>query len=329
MNHDVDYGRMLADAATRLFDSHGADPADAGVWSGSIWDAVVKAGLTRAAVSEAGGGAGLPLAEALGIVRVAVRAGVSLPIGETIIAGWLLDQAGLDVPEAPLCFVGAEGNVIRDQAPAWAHMCRVVAVDETGQVALMSNRDVMYSKAVNLADEPRDTVQCEIAVPMVAPGTPVPPARHLAALLRAVQIAEAAAVVGALTIQYAGERRQFGRPLAGFQAIQQQIAVQAGEIAAANMAANMALTALGTARFEPCAAIAKARASEAAGKIASIAHQVHGAMGFTREHRLQYFTRRLWAWRDECGSETDWSRIIGQTALTGGADALWPHATEV
>ena len=51
-------------------------------------------------------------------------------------------------------------------------------------------------------------------------------------------------------------------------------------------------------------AIAKLRVGEAAGTGAAIAHQVHGAMGFTYEHSLHHSTRRLWAWREEFGNET-------------------------
>ena len=42
---------------------------------------------------------------------------------------------------------------------------------------------------------------------------------------------------------------------------------------------------------------------EAAGIGAAIAHQMHGAIGFTQEHQLHYLTRRLWSWRDEFGNE--------------------------
>ena len=49
------------------------------------------------------------------------------------------------------------------------------------------------------------------------------------------------------------------------------------------------------------------RVGEAAGDGAAIAHQVHGAMGFTYEHSLHHFTRRLWAWREEFGNESFWA----------------------
>jgi acyl-CoA dehydrogenase len=51
---------------------------------------------------------------------------------------------------------------------------------------------------------------------------------------------------------------------------------------------------------------------------------VHGAIGFTREHDLRLVTTRLWAWRDEDGSEAEWNDVVAATALEAGADGLWP-----
>ena len=76
-------------------------------------------------------------------------------------------------------------------------------------------------------------------------------------------------------------------------------------------------------------AAAKVRVGEAAGAGAAVAHQVHGAMGFTFEHRLHQFTRRLWSWRDEYGQESEWAIRLGRLVAADGADALWPALTEV
>ncbi|WP_344422981.1 acyl-CoA dehydrogenase family protein, partial [Pseudonocardia ailaonensis] len=70
-------------------------------------------------------------------------------------------------------------------------------------------------------------------------------------------------------------------------------------------------------------ATAKARCGEAAGQVARITHQVHGAIGFTREHDLRLLTTRLWAWRDEDGTESEWNAVLGTLALDADADGLW------
>ena len=46
-------------------------------------------------------------------------------------------------------------------------------------------------------------------------------------------------------------------------------------------------------------------------------------MGFTHEHQLHHYTRRLWAWRDEYGNETYWQQRLGNHLAGIGADAVW------
>jgi len=71
-------------------------------------------------------------------------------------------------------------------------------------------------------------------------------------------------------------------------------------------------------------ATAKIRAGEAASAAAAIAHQIHGAIGFSQEHALHRYTQRLWAWRDDFGSESAWAVRLGRAVATKGADGLWP-----
>ena len=130
-----------------------------------------------------------------------------------------------------------------------------------------------------------------------------------------------------MTVRYSQERVQFGRPIGKFQAIQQNLAVLAGQAAAAGAAADLAQEAAAKG-FNPLTiAAAKARAGEAASIGAAIAHQVHGAIGFTQEHRLNHRTRRLWSWRDEFGSEAIWNRLVGEIAAKTGGEQLWATIT--
>ena len=136
----------------------------------------------------------------------------------------------------------------------------------------------------------------------------------------------------ASSVRYAGERQQFGRPIGRFQAVQQQLAVAAAEVAAGSAAATAAAAAatadgFGAASTRFAVAAAKARTGEAAGAVARIAHQVHGAIGFTREHDLRLATTRLWAWREEDGSDAEWNAEVGSAVLAAGPDGLWPLIT--
>jgi acyl-CoA dehydrogenase len=74
-------------------------------------------------------------------------------------------------------------------------------------------------------------------------------------------------------------------------------------------------------------AAAKSQASDFAQRIAAISHQSMGAMGFTHEHILHHYTRRLWVWRRDFGSETYWGEKIGTAFAKAGPQALWPALT--
>jgi acyl-CoA dehydrogenase len=151
----------------------------------------------------------------------------------------------------------------------------------------------------------------------------------IGAAVRAVQMTGALETVLDLSVRYATERVAFGRPIAKFQAVQHSLARLAGEVAAALAASGSAAETLHSAsEFDQSVlleiAAAKIRTGEAVGQGAAIAHQVHGAIGWTAEHILQRFTRRMWGWRDDFGAESHWAVVLGDMAAEGGADALWP-----
>ena len=127
-----------------------------------------------------------------------------------------------------------------------------------------------------------------------------------------------------LVIEQVSVREQFGRPLARFQALQHTIALVAGEIAAADKALEGALSYLGSERQAEEIAATCARVFESIGWVADNAHQLHGAMGFTYEHILHHYTRRLWSWREDYGNERYWQAALGHQLCARGADQLWP-----
>ena len=83
------------------------------------------------------------------------------------------------------------------------------------------------------------------------------------------------------------------------------------------------------ARAARAARAAKAQASHSAGIVAAIAHQLHGAIGTTEEHRLRLTTTRLWSWRDEDGPAAECFAELGREALGAatGVGGLWPWLT--
>ena len=133
-----------------------------------------------------------------------------------------------------------------------------------------------------------------------------------------------------LTLGYTQDREQFGRPLAKFQAIQHHLSDIACETAASSAAVEMASDALRTdphcgTKTREQIAIAKIRCGQAAARAAACAHQAHGAMGFTYEYALGRYTRRLWQWQDEFGTEHEWAILLGHAVMSEPEPALWPR----
>jgi acyl-CoA dehydrogenase len=274
------------------------------------------------------------------------------------VAGPALVAADLSLPspEEPLTFAVADAVTVHPvdngDGPgrftvngtvtdlAWAGVAQHVAVLapapaglDGALLAVVDASRLEATDAFNLAGEPRGSLVLE-EVP--ASGALLTEAqaselRARFALARAVQLAAALEQVLAWTVQYAGERQQFGRALGKFQAIQMELAEMAGEVTAVTALTDAAVQALdtGSSDFVLAAAAAKVRAGAAVEVVARLAHQVHGAIGFTQEHKLHHLTRRLWSWRDEGGSELAWARVLGAGLLAEGPDGLWPALTRV
>jgi len=344
---------LLADTVARLFTDlvtkELIESAEQGVWPDKLWRALEEAGLTLPLVSEAGGGAGGTWLDAHVVVRAAGRHTAPVPLAETIVASGLLAGAGLDVPLGPLTLAPVQGGEaltltragggwrlrgVASRVPWGAAAGHVVALgqaDGRTMIALVHRDAARVTADRNLALEPRDTLTFEDAPVLAA--TPAGGEAAAATITRYGALVRSAQMAGAIdsllqqSVRYTTERRQFGRPIGSFQAIQHQLAVLAGHAAAAGIAAARAFAAAdgGDPAFHT--AVAKIRAGEAAGIAAGIAHQVHGAIGFTYEHSLHFATRRLWSWRAEFGSESYWAGELGRRVTARGADALWADLT--
>jgi len=131
----------------------------------------------------------------------------------------------------------------------------------------------------------------------------------------AAQIAGAMERLTDMTIAHANGRVQFGKPIGKLQIIQQQISILAEQTCAARSAALIGLSGRAATVDRLRAAVAKARASEAAATAAAVSHAVHGAIGVTEEFDLQLYTRRLYEWRMQYGSEAYWNLELGKAVL--------------
>jgi acyl-CoA dehydrogenase len=343
---------LAADATSRIFsdlgDPQALNSAKDEAWRAPLWGALEDAGLTRAWVPEALGGAGAGIADGFEVLRIAGTYAVAVPLAETLLAGWLLAQAGLEVPAGILTLapVRAGDRLEMDRDGCVSGRARAVPfAREAAHIALLARRGAGCVVALldaaqcslepgsSQAGEPRDALELHRARARAAADAPpgLDEARVLAmgAAVRAAQISGALEAILERSATYANERVAFERPIAKFQAVQHALARLACETAAALAAAGSAADALEAAQADDDAlfleiASAKIRAGEAAGAGAAIAHQVHGAIGFSAEHVLHRYTQRMWAWRDDFGVESEWAARLGRTLAAAGADALWP-----
>lgn len=344
----------LADLAVSIL-AAGSDDREGTGLDTAAWKACAGAGLTSLTDPETGG----TLDDAAVLLEVAGAAAARLPLAETdLLAGWLARAAGLAVPDGPLAAVvtdatggdrpagaaggaltggGTHGGAVSAELTRvpWGRSLAAVVVLDGDRVLVLDVAAARVTEGVNLAEEPRDGLTLDAVTPTATGTAPAGAATELtlrAALARSLLLAGAARGALAASVAYAGERTQFGRPIGRFQAVQQMLAEAASEVAAASAASAAATSTAQRAGFAAAetafaVAAAKARCSEAATAVARISHQVHGAIGFTREHALRLVTTRLWAWRDEDGNEAYWNDRVGAAALAAGADGLWPLVT--
>ncbi|GAA0962852.1 acyl-CoA dehydrogenase family protein [Actinocorallia libanotica] len=316
----------LGELAADVLDGRGQDPG--------LWEELRELGWSGAGLPEELGGGGGALQDLLTLLEAVGEHGAAVPLLETSLACWLLVRAGRPLPARMTATVALPGAGLRtgetldgtiERVP-WAAAAELVIVPLDGELVLLDAAVPGWrvEPGHNLAGEPRDTIHLD--------GCRIPPGHRIAcdltretvlertALLQGAQIVGALRTALRLAADHARTREQFGRPLAAFQAVSLTLAEAAARVEGAETALARAAEAGAGA---PVAAL-RLWLAEAAGEVAAAAHQVHGAMGITREHPLHHTTRRLWAWRDEGADARHWAGTLVRAVGQGpGDDALW------
>lgn len=306
--------RGLCDAASVRAIERGA------AWA-ELWRRLDETGFVDALVPESRGGAGLSLADVHPLLEACGRYALPVPLAETMLARAMLASAAMPAPAGPVVLApcSAQGKTV---------VAPLLACAATAGHALISLRGEMACVPLEAARRlplAPGSLAGSLVWPQSAFDAAEPKLRAaydlevVNACLLAAQMAGAMARACEMTVRYALERSQFGRPIGSFQAVQQQISVMAEQSALAHAAARLGCNSSGPLPEARAAAVAKGVTSECAAAVAAIAHAVHGAIGITAEHPLQCFTRRLHDWRRCGGSEVYWYRRTGGALLRSRA----------
>ncbi|MGA9361908.1 MAG: acyl-CoA dehydrogenase family protein, partial [Mycobacterium sp.] len=284
-----------------------------------LWHTLEETGLVRL-TSTPDLGAG-PVESAVVLYGMARHAG-AVPIAETdLLAAWLGQQAGIELPSGPLTVAIADTDTDTDTAEdrvhgvatdvPWLRACvatlLVVRSGNEVRIGILDANDTQVQNGLrpghNLAGEPRDRLSFDVPADQLHSVDPAIAAELVrrGAWARCVQIIGALDAAAALSVDHTRQRIQFGRTLSKFQAVQHSLAAMAGDIERARAATTLAIAAaaehgFASAQTDFAVTVAKVTVGRVADAVTTIAHQLHGAIGVTAEHPLWLATMRAQSW---------------------------------
>jgi acyl-CoA dehydrogenase len=323
--------QLVDDLGSRSAEARSTERGFPDAFDEALWRNLEETGLSRLTTTEAAGPA-----EAAVVLAGLAKHAAAVPVAETdLLAAWLAGTAGLDVPaDGPLTVALADADIRAgritgtvDDVP-WPVGPVVLAVRAADALHVALVDAPKNADAHNLAGEPRGTIDFDLAAAdcQTVDLQVADELTRRGAWARCVQTVGALETARDLAVTHTSERVQFGRPLSKFQAVQHSLAAMAGELERARAASALAVAAATEHGFASTATdyavtVAKVAVGRAAASITSIAHQLHGAIGATVEHRLWLVTMRARSWVDEFGSTAFHARRLGRLVVT--ADDPW------
>ena len=338
---------MIYDGTHRLFDDFLSwdelKKYENQIWHKELWNEFQKLGFTNIFNSDDQGGIDARWTDAHIILKASGYHGVPLPIGESIASNWFASRNGMTLPDGHWAITSGEIEIdeqlnrvqFKELDVAWGRFAKqLLHIDQKRITLIELDEEITIEKKVNLANEPRDKISGQgKVIESVETNLTIKPLHWIGSLVRSCQIAGGTGQALDLSLRYSKDREQFGRSLSKFQTIQNYLSDLAGlaaaldaiSIAAAN---DLDLNGLSeTSRAKITLAAAKCRTSEGVERVTRLSHQIHGAIGFTYEYGLHFYTKRLWSWRDEYGSALEWGNFLGDIALNDTKENIWPLVT--
>jgi acyl-CoA dehydrogenase len=279
----------------------------------SIWTTLLDSGYLDAMVRETDGGAGLASSAVAPLFIACGQRLLPFAFGETLVARALASAGNKKLPAGPILFwpEDEEGRLLSTVPPPLAGATHALAQRGSSVRLQPLARSSGRPDGFGIVGAELNRGLAPLCTFELPPGQIM----NWAATVVTASMAGAMNSVLEMTLQHVSTRKQFDRPLAKFQAIQQQVSVMAERVASANVAARLALRRALPGPNTNDAAIGKAIANTAASVVTAAAHAAHGAIGITAEHDLSLFVRRLKRWQLSFGSAVYWTKLLGAARL--------------
>ena len=269
-----------------------------------VWNTLAEMGVLDALASEASGGMGFSLSEAIPLARAAGVAALPAPFVEHVFIA------------APL--LGAQGTAMvtatdSDLLP-YAHIAdRALVLNDSSVVEIPSELFGTGMPLETTVDAARPLARIPSIIGESASVGTAEPARTAAQLGTAATLVGLAQTMLDLTVAYVQERKQFGVAIGTFQAVKHHLSNVRIAIEFADPMISAAAWAVDSEAPDAAllAAFAKLRANACAALAAETCLQCHGAIGYSYEHDLQLWMKRAWALRTAWGSDTQLREIAG------------------
>ena len=274
------------------------EAAEAKAYDASLWKELAELGWPGVAISEDNGGGGLGVVELASLMEESGYSLAGSPLLASAAAGLAIQEAGSDSQKAEWLpglasgelkgSFGVEGALFPDAEGADV----IVSISADGGYAVVGAGSGFQVEAVDAIDPTRRYAT------VTGSGEAMP--GDVEAALSLVAIITSAELVGIslrnleMTVEYVKDRKQFGKPVGSFQAVQHRCAQMLLHTESARSATYFAAWAADAdrSRLSEGASLAKAAASTAGVESGNSAIQAHGGIGFTWEADVHWLYKR-------------------------------------
>ena len=276
--------------------------AEAGEYDEGVWNELCELGWAGIFIDESYGGQGLGIVELIILMEELGYALAPLPFLSNAAAGLVLQAAGSDEQKERWLPGIASGELRGTVGLVTDGEAKLVPDAATAEVIVLCGHE--GTEVVERSDaqiEPVRTMDPTRAFARVGAngaGRPLEgdhlPGLSCAALALAAELTGVSQRAMEMAVEYARDRKQFGRAIGAYQAVSHRCAQMLMEVEGARSATYYGAW---TADAEPeslalAGCMAKAYASDAGWRVCTSSLQVHGGIGFTWEHDLHFFLKR-------------------------------------